>query len=147
VIAEIAARVAQRTDGVVELDGGPLGALATYGGGRRIRGVTVTRHQGSTEVTVRVNASYGASLPALGATVRRGVLDELAAAGLADDVSIDVAIVGIVSPHDAVEPRAPDELAPPSQPTASGSTALITGRRSMPPPSSPPSSSPLVPPD
>ncbi len=104
VIAEIAARVAQQTDGVVELDGGPLGALATYGGGRRIRGVTVTRHQGRTEVAVRVTATYGTSLPALGATVRGAVLDELAAAGITEDVRIDVAIVAIAGPGEPGEP-------------------------------------------
>jgi uncharacterized alkaline shock family protein YloU len=108
VIAEIAARAAQETDGVVALDGGPLGALATYGRGRRIRGVTIARrHQEPTEVTVRVNAAYGALLPALGAAVRSRVLDELAAAGVNEDVRIEVAIVGVVNPGDSDAPALP----------------------------------------
>ncbi len=94
-LADHVVAVAREVEGVVGLDGGPLGAIATYGGGRRVRGVSVLRANGTARITVRVIASFGVPLPELASTLRGRVTAALKGAGIAEPVAVDVEFTDI----------------------------------------------------
>lgn len=95
-IAEAVATTARRLPGVVDLDGGPFGAVATYGGGRSVRGISISYVDGTVRVTVRVRARFGDQLPDLATELRERTA--LALAGLRVDrpVVTDIEIVDVV---------------------------------------------------
>ncbi len=101
-LADTVVAAAQEVDGVVGFDGGPLGAIATYGGGRRVGGVSVVRSGGSVRITVRLIATYGAPLPELASAVRGRVVAALERAGVAGDLAVDVEITDIGSAEPSV---------------------------------------------
>lgn len=96
-IADAAAAAAQSVPDVVGLDGGPLGAVATYGDGRRVRGASVTRQERTTHVCVRVRARFGVTLPELAAEIRRRIFAALSEDRVGGPLAVDIEIVDIVT--------------------------------------------------
>lgn len=94
-VAQAAARAAARVEGVVELDGGPLGSFSTYGDGRSCPGVTVTSTGDELQVGVRLIATFGAVLPRLAAQVRAGVDRELSVRAGGRTVVVDIEITDL----------------------------------------------------
>ncbi len=102
VIAEELVRVTREVQGVVDVYGGPLGAIATYGRGSRVPGIRVRTEEGRLSVEVHIIAAYAADLklPALADNVRERIQQQLhkIAAGnigqidvVVDDIEIDSA--------------------------------------------------------
>jgi hypothetical protein len=96
-IADAAAAAAQSVPDVIGLDGGPMGAVATYGDGRRVRGATVTRSDGRTHVALRVRARFGVTLPELAAEVRRRTFAVLSEDRVGGPLAVDIEIVDVVA--------------------------------------------------
>jgi uncharacterized alkaline shock family protein YloU len=96
-LAAAAASASARVDGVVELDGGPMGSFSTYGEGRRCTGVTVTPQEGSLVVRIRLVARFGSLLPELGAAIRAEVERELRPMLGDQAVVVDVEITDLIA--------------------------------------------------
>ena len=90
-LAQLASEIALATPGVVELDAGPAGAVATIGAGIRVPGVTCAAAPGGEyDVSLRLVCRL-VDLPALAARVRAAILAGAASAGLhAATVAIEV---------------------------------------------------------
>ncbi len=81
-VASTAAMAAIATKGVVRLDKGPVGSVATYGGGRRVPGIQV--HDRGTEgpqVHVHIVVTLDRPIPLVTQDVRDAVVTALEAVG------------------------------------------------------------------
>lgn len=96
-VAQAAARAAERVEGVVDLDGGPLGSFSTYGDGRSCSGVTVTATGDELEVRVRLIAAFGTVLPRLAAQVRAAVGREVGGWAGGRMVVVDIEITDLAA--------------------------------------------------
>lgn len=106
-VAETASRSAEEHPDVAELDGGFAGEFATYGIGRRVRGVRVDRaRDGDWSVRLRIAARYGRALPDIGDEVVAKVRDALASDGIDAAVHVHVADV-VVDDTPALEQPSP----------------------------------------
>jgi len=97
VIARALAHGARAVPGVVELFGGRLGEIATYGRGGRVPGVRVWREAGRLHVEAHIVAAYPPEhmLPTLADHVRGRLRDLLPALGVADIGPIDVIVADV----------------------------------------------------
>lgn len=93
-LARAAEEVALAVGGVIELDGGAVGEFATYGGGGRVRGVTVKQGPPA-RVAVRLVVAYGRPLPELADDVRHAVEGRVAELTDAARVLVDVHIADV----------------------------------------------------
>ncbi len=97
VIARALAHAARDVPGVVELFGGRLGEIATYGRGGRVPGVRVWREAGRLHVEAHIVAAYPPehTLPALAERVRGKLRQQLPELGVADIGPIDVIVADL----------------------------------------------------
>ncbi len=97
VIARALAHAARDVPGVVELCGGRLGEIATYGRGGRVPGVRVWREGGRLHVEAHIVAAYPPehTLPALAGSVRERLRELLPELGIADIGPIDVIVADL----------------------------------------------------
>jgi len=97
VIARALAHAARDVSGVVELFGGRLGEIATYGRGGRVPGVRVWREAGRLHVEAHIVAAYPPkqTLPALADSVRIRLRQQLPELGVADIGPIDVIVADL----------------------------------------------------
>ena len=97
VIARALAHAARDVPGVVELFGGRLGEIATYGRGARVPGVRVWREAGRLHVEAHIVAAYPPehTLPALADSVRVRLRQQLSELGVANLGPIDVVVADL----------------------------------------------------
>lgn len=97
VIARVLAHAARDVPGVVELFGGRLGEIATYGRGVRVSGVRVCREGGRLHVEAHIVAAYPPehTLPALAGSVRERLRQQLLELDIADIGPIDVIVADL----------------------------------------------------
>lgn len=93
-LARLAATAAANTPGVVRLDGGPLGAFATYGEGTKVVGVRA-RGDPSPWVEVRMVVLFGESVPEVADRVRSAVAVAVNEGLPGTDPEIDVHVTEI----------------------------------------------------
>ncbi len=94
VIAEELVRVTREVQGVVDVYGGPLGAIATYGRSGRVPGIRVHTEGGRLSVEAHIIAAYAADLklPALADKVRERIRQQLRKMDVSNIGQIDVAV-------------------------------------------------------
>ena len=97
VIARALAHAARDVPGVVELFGGRLGEIATYGRGGRVPGVRVWRVAGRLHVEAHIVAAYPPerTLPALADSVRLRLRQQLQELDVVDIGPIDVIVADL----------------------------------------------------
>ena len=97
VIARALAHAARDVPGVVDLFGGRLGEIATYGRGGRVPGVRVWREEGRLHVEAHIVAAYPPkhTLPVLADSVRGRLRELLPELGVAAIGPIDVIVADL----------------------------------------------------
>ena len=97
VIARALAHAAGDVPGVIELYGGRLGEIATYGRGGRVPGIRVWREAGRLHVEAHIVAAYPPehTLPALADSVRVRLRQQLSELGVANLGPIDVVVADL----------------------------------------------------
>lgn len=94
VIAEELVRVTREVQGVVDVYGGPLGAIATYGRGGRVPGIRISTEGGRVSTEVHIIAAYAADLklPVLADRVRERIRQQLRSMDVGNIGQIDVVV-------------------------------------------------------
>jgi uncharacterized alkaline shock family protein YloU len=93
-MAEELVRVTREVPGVVDVYGGPLGAIATYGRGGRVPGIRIRTEEGRLSVEMHIIAAYAADLklPALADKVRKRIRQQLHKLDVGNIGQIDVVV-------------------------------------------------------